>query len=382
MTSDVRGVHPSHLTTLAFPAVAHTAWHFAAAWSQTGIPRERWYAGVATYCTREFARRMSLIYPNSQVGRSQVPGLPHGTAVSYSSATTRVSMTGHTMIVRLLRIGETWLVDDYQLDRSQAATTLLEVVGQQTPPRTERKPARVGTSSAGKLIVGFVALVLLCAGGVAAIAKFSKTSDVASLLTRSAGCVDGETLDAGDSPSSGTRMGRLDPAVCANDDPISGPRGVIVRIAKAEVGYDEEANNCNKYGVCGPWCAMFVRWVWREAGVTSLFETDWARAVPTESIESNGAKGVFKPHTPGTRDGSPSPGDAVVYGTPTQRGEGFGGHIGIVVKVHADGRIDTVEGNNKDRVRHLTNIDPARDTGGEGNHQIGGYVSPPGMPDA
>ena len=81
----------------------------------------------------------------------------------------------------------------------------------------------------------------------------------------------------------------------------------IVALAKKEVGYKEGTNNDTKYGVWyglnhNPWCAMFVSYVFHEAGLTSLiaqspkgyagceiFEA-WAKdhhlIVPTNSVQA------------------------------------------------------------------------------------------------
>ena len=47
----------------------------------------------------------------------------------------------------------------------------------------------------------------------------------------------------------------------------------IVEIAKAEVGFTETENNITKYGKWygmdgQPWCAMFVSWVYKQAGLS------------------------------------------------------------------------------------------------------------------
>ena len=46
----------------------------------------------------------------------------------------------------------------------------------------------------------------------------------------------------------------------------------LIEIAKAELGYQEGANNDTKYGKWyglnnNPWCAMFVSWVFNQAGL-------------------------------------------------------------------------------------------------------------------
>ncbi len=142
---------------------------------------------------------------------------------------------------------------------------------------------------------------------------------------------------------------------------------------------------------CVNWCAAFVMWVWHEAGINrpQLFTTLWARGVPWHALHDQPQTGTWKPHTYGTHDGNPQPGDALVYGSPQPDGsdpDGGGGHIGIVVKVNGDGTIETVEGNinggpGQVGTRHL---DPAVDTNLYDYYghpivasAVSGYLSPP-----
>lgn len=131
-------------------------------------------------------------------------------------------------------------------------------------------------------------------------------------------------------------------------------RGALaaVQVARGEVGEAEQPPGSNdspriaEYrsavagaGV-GPWCAYFVSWAARQAGVplgehgegfgsvSALWE--WAehsgRAIPAS-------------------DGPPQPGDLIVWG---------GEHVGIVEAVLPDGSIKTIEGNSSDRVSQRT----------------------------
>ncbi|MFI6485921.1 CHAP domain-containing protein, partial [Nonomuraea sp. NPDC050663] len=147
-------------------------------------------------------------------------------------------------------------------------------------------------------------------------------------------------------------------------------RSRIVAIAKAEIGVSGDSNYCQKYGpLCDDWCAMFTRWVWREAGVTDLFNTYVARGVGRWGVE----KGLFVPRPPGAR-GNPMPGDIVVYGAPANV---VGGHVSIVESVHANGMITTINGNHNNKVVQ-TVINPITHTSGADNLHISGYVRPPG----
>jgi len=85
----------------------------------------------------------------------------------------------------------------------------------------------------------------------------------------------------------------------------------------------------------GPWCAYFVSWAAREAGVPlgdagqgyGLVDDVWAwgersgKAIPAGS-------------------GTPQPGDLIVWDE----------HIGVVESVQPDGRITTIEGNSSNQV--------------------------------
>ena len=123
----------------------------------------------------------------------------------------------------------------------------------------------------------------------------------------------------------------------------------MVAMAQAEVGQAEQppgSNNSPRIAQYrsatagapgpGPWCAYFVSWLARNAGVPvgdhgqgfgsvdALYA--WAqksgRAVPASSGQN------------------PRPGDLIVWDE----------HIGIVESVLPDGRIQTIEGNSSDRV--------------------------------
>lgn len=147
---------------------------------------------------------------------------------------------------------------------------------------------------------------------------------------------------------------------------VSALRKRIVATARGQIGVSEPSG-CRTYlKDCArtAWCAAFVSWTWRKAGVPSA-------AVPKTLV----ARGVG---LWGQRNGlfhrtHPKPGDIVVWGEPAAK---TGGHVGIVVAVHADGRIDTVDGNYRNKVTFRKNIDPH--TAKTRSHRISGYVSPRG----
>ncbi|MEV4191260.1 peptidoglycan-binding protein [Streptomyces toxytricini] len=158
-------------------------------------------------------------------------------------------------------------------------------------------------------------------------------------------------------------------------------RNKIVSVARSQVtpkgGRPESSGACNKYFAysdagrlsCGqvPWCAAFAEWTWHQAGVSR---------VPDHTLAARGIgkwgkdNGLFHDRAGYT----PKPGDLVIYGRPDG---GTPGHVGVVVAVHANGTIDTVDGNYSDKVTLVPGLNPATATGNGGN-RISGYVSPPG----
>jgi CHAP domain len=126
----------------------------------------------------------------------------------------------------------------------------------------------------------------------------------------------------------------------------------MVNLARAEIGVAEQPPGSNDSPRIaqfrqatagapgpGPWCAYFVSWAAREAGVPigdagqgfGRVDDVWAwgqsagKAIPAGS-------------------GQPQPGDLIVWDE----------HIGIVESVGADGSIHTIEGNSSDRVSQRT----------------------------
>jgi hypothetical protein len=138
----------------------------------------------------------------------------------------------------------------------------------------------------------------------------------------------------------------------------------MVNLARAEIGVAEQPPGSNDSPRIaqfrqatagapgpGPWCAYFVSWAAREAGVPigdagqgfGRVDDVWAwgqragKAIPAGS-------------------GQPQPGDLIVWDE----------HIGIVESVGADGSIHTIEGNSSDQVAQ-------RSYGADGGGAIG-YV--------
>lgn len=155
--------------------------------------------------------------------------------------------------------------------------------------------------------------------------------------------------------------------------PSSGSSGAagtaIVRVARSQLGEAEHplGSNCQKYGPCEEWCALFVAWVWQHAGV--------AMAGGTVPYAYSGTfYGWGAGH--GGRDlgptATPSPGDAVIYGWGPTESE----HIGIVEAVYGD-EIVTIEGNFADRVERVGPFLPWLAQGEGEPGPVWAYVEPP-----
>lgn len=115
----------------------------------------------------------------------------------------------------------------------------------------------------------------------------------------------------------------------------------VVNIARKEVGYIEGLNNDNKYGQWygvnhEPYCAMFVSWVFHEAGMSSLVSAS------TDKGFSYCPSGLswFQQHGQVVDKYAGQPGDIVFFSWSGHTAE----HVGIVVAASKDG-ITTVEGN-------------------------------------
>jgi CHAP domain len=166
-----------------------------------------------------------------------------------------------------------------------------------------------------------------------AFAQMLRTASVATPATATA-------------PVGTTAAGAVAPAAAPSGN---SPAARMVAMAQGEVGQAEQppgSNNSPRIAQYrsatagapgpGPWCAYFVSWLARNAGVPvgdhgqgfgsvdALYA--WAqksgRAIPTSSGQD------------------PRPGDLIVWDE----------HIGIVESVRPDGSIQTIEGNSSDRV--------------------------------
>lgn len=87
-----------------------------------------------------------------------------------------------------------------------------------------------------------------------------------------------------------------------------------------------------------PWCAWFATWALEQAlGTSPVGRTGGTATLTTRAKEA----GVWR-----DRDYLPAPGDLFMM-----RMSSSSGHVGFVAG-YSDGRIETVEGNSGDRVRH------------------------------
>ncbi|MCD7830014.1 MAG: DUF2272 domain-containing protein [Clostridiales bacterium] len=149
-----------------------------------------------------------------------------------------------------------------------------------------------------------------------------------------------------------------------------GKRSNIVSIALSQLGYHESSStsklsgsssgsgNCTEYGryygmTRGAWCAMFVSWCAREAGVSTSVIPKYAAVRSYHSYYKK--KGRFYSWSKVRKKSYvPKEGDLILYAN--VKG-GTAHHIGYVVSVtytSSKVKIVTVEGNSSDQVRRKT----------------------------
>ncbi|SOB88464.1 CHAP domain-containing protein [Streptomyces sp. 1331.2] len=219
--------------------------------------------------------------------------------------------------------------------------------------------------------------------------KLSRRTLVAALLAATAltSAATGATGASAHADTRSTTAGQvaaqpLDEAVApaSSAQASSALRNKIVSVARGEVtrkgGEPEDSHACNKYfeytkvghGSCQEtsWCAAFAEWVWHKAGVKGVpDDTLAARGIGKWGVE----RGLF--HRLGGY--TPKPGDLMIYGEPDGHTPG---HVGVVVAVHPNGTVDTVDGNYSDKVTLREDLKPSEVVV---NHKdVSGFVSPPG----
>lgn len=146
--------------------------------------------------------------------------------------------------------------------------------------------------------------------------------------------------------------------------PADDMREQISSIAQGEVGVTDKS----KYGAPPDhaWCQYFVNWVWGNAGVGDILDSPFTGDFYHWGVE----RGL-------TRDGHDNiqVGDAVLFGTGPENPQ-TSTHVGIVVAVHGDGSIETVDGNYDNRVARVGPYFPeSAETHEPGN--VYAVVSPP-----
>jgi peptidoglycan hydrolase-like protein with peptidoglycan-binding domain len=117
----------------------------------------------------------------------------------------------------------------------------------------------------------------------------------------------------------------------------------VLDIARAEIGYKESPSGSNKtkygkaYGMDGqPWCAMFVWWVFKEAGCSELFYGGKKNAYCPTIADYY----IAKKQTVSKSKGEP--GDIVLFDFNNNNSSD---HIGIIEKRNSDGTYTCIEGN-------------------------------------
>src|SRR5215213_8775603 len=172
-------------------------------------------------------------------------------------------------------------------------------------------------------------------------ARSSPTACVTACSTTSVGA------PSSHEPAVGSRAHLGDPADAPARRAARHHAGDPRRVRRREVGVAEQPPGSNdssriaQYrqatagsGV-GPWCAYFVSWAAREAGVPVGEQGQgFGRVDDVYAWAQRAGKAIP------AGSGPPQPGDLIVWDE----------HIGVVESVLPDGRIQTIEGNSSDRV--------------------------------
>lgn len=159
------------------------------------------------------------------------------------------------------------------------------------------------------------------------------------------------------------------PAGCSSVLPAA-TAGSVVRVAESQLGQTEHpaGSNCTIYGPCEEWCSLFAAWVWQHAGI--------ALPGPTALYGYSGSLYTWVAEHHGRvlpSSSRPSPGDAVFYGTEPSASL----HVGIVIRVLSNGRIETIDGNYDNKVSRVGPFDPAHAASEGEPGRVYGYAQPP-----
>jgi hypothetical protein len=175
---------------------------------------------------------------------------------------------------------------------------------------------------------------------------------------------------AGSPPPSSPSLAQPVNGACSTNPSAPAPASSsrIVRVAESQIGQGEHpaGSECTIYGPCEEWCSLFASWVWQHAGVPLPGSTavyGYSGALYTWVAKHGGH--VLPPSA------TPAPGDAVFYGS----GPSKSLHVGIVVRVQADGQITTVEGDYAGQVSRVGPFPPSNPIGERG--PIYAYAQPP-----
>lgn len=122
----------------------------------------------------------------------------------------------------------------------------------------------------------------------------------------------------------------------------------VLVIARSQLGTEEKPPGSNKvkystwYGVNGPWCAMFVSWVFHEAGLPLPASTKRGFAYTPSGAQWFQRRSAWFPK------GEALPGDVVFFNFP---GDGVDriSHVGIVEARQKDDTLICLEGNTNER---------------------------------
>jgi Ricin-type beta-trefoil lectin domain-like/CHAP domain len=119
---------------------------------------------------------------------------------------------------------------------------------------------------------------------------------------------------------------------------MSAPLSVYAQTAKAQeivnIAQSQVGQNYQRYGGgTTPWCAIFVNWVYNQAGIPLEGGNAWVFSFLDAA--NRGKMGAVTTN--------PQPGDLVVYGNCTQNADC--NHVAILVSKNADGSFVTIGGN-------------------------------------
>lgn len=118
----------------------------------------------------------------------------------------------------------------------------------------------------------------------------------------------------------------------------------VIAIAESQVGVKENPPGSNRvlysdwYGITGAWCAMWLSWVFYQAGLALSASTSKGFAYTPSGANWFKRQGAWFT--------SPQVGDVVFFQFPG--GPNRIHHVGLVTAVNSDGSIDTIEGNTDD----------------------------------